>query len=150
MQFPEGQTAPLRQATHAPPSTPHELVEAVLHKFPEQQPDGQDVPVHRHVPLTHCWPAAQIPPSPQAQAPPAHRLDRTGSHGKQLEPSAPQFATEGARHCLLLSQQPPAHDDGSHTQLLERHSCPPSQEGALPHRHSPLEEQLLASCAGHA
>lgn len=116
---PELQNAPVGQVAHAAPLMPHALAEGTVQAFPEQQPLGHEVGVHWQVPPTHCCPDAQIPPSPQAQAPFAQRLARMASQGTQLEPEIPQLVNEGVVHCRLLLQHPLGQDVGLHTQPLD-------------------------------
>lgn len=50
-------------------------------------------------------------------------------------------------HCPLL-QQPLGQDGWLQTQPAERHCCPLEHAPVELHRHSPVDEQLLATCAG--
>lgn len=74
----------------------------------EQQPE-QELELHWHTPLTHCWPAAHGEPEPQAQAPAAEQLSALMPqmlHEPPVWPHAPVVVP--AWHWPLW-QQPPLH-----------------------------------------
>jgi hypothetical protein len=57
----------------------------------------------------------------QTQAPPLEQAVPLGQ-AMQAPPFVPQVAADGGEwHCLLPSQQPPAHDDPLQTQLPFEH-----------------------------
>jgi hypothetical protein len=75
---------------------------------------------------------------------------RTGSQTAQLTPPLPHAMAEGVMH-WVPSQQPLAHDDGSHTHWLFMHRCPALHAGLAPHWHWPLTHALarLGSHTAH-
>jgi hypothetical protein len=130
---------------HVLPEIPQlEPVGGVTQVFPVvQQPFGQDVPSHLHIPPEQRWPTPHIEPFPQAQVPfAAHLLARTGSQAMQVAFAAPQLSSVVGETHLPPLQHPFGQ---SQTQPVSVQRWPDEQLGPLPHRHSPAEEQLFAS-----
>jgi hypothetical protein len=73
-----------------------------------QQPLGQLVASHTHLPPTQRWPAAHGDPPPQVHVPPV-QVSPAGAQVRQAPPLEPQAAGSAvpATHTLLLLQQPP-------------------------------------------
>jgi len=87
----------------------------------------------------------------QTQAPPLEQVVPLGQ-AMHAPPFVPQVGAEGGEwHCLLLSQQPPAHDDALQTQApfeqvwpvahAVQATPPVPQVPVLEVRHWPLESQ---------
>lgn len=94
------------QAVHAPPLVPQAARSITRHWFPWQQPLGQVVSSHTHMPPEQRCPVAQAAPAPQRQAPLKHESAFAVSHGLHMPPPVPQAATSLTRH-WAPSQQPP-------------------------------------------
>jgi hypothetical protein len=74
---------PVQSVQPAPP-LPHEVSEVPGSQMtPEQQPLGHDVPVHVHVPDTHCSPVGHSALAPQTQTPCVQPLASIESQAKQ-------------------------------------------------------------------
>lgn len=112
------------QPMHVAPPTPQVATEGALQVAPEQHPPGQLAAVQ---PLQR--PASQVCPAGQVS---------------QRLPPAPHDASESPARQAPSEQQPSGQDVPSQTQVLPMQRCPAAQAGAVPHRQSPIDEQLSA------
>ena len=99
----------LSHALHIAPAAPHCDAEVAVTQVPSapQQPLGQDVASHAHMPERQRWPAPQAGFVPQRQAPPEQLSALVASHGVHTAPPVPQLPTPGALQ-LEPMQHPPA------------------------------------------
>jgi hypothetical protein len=109
------------QLTHGAPPLPQVVALAVWQApLLSQQPVGQLVAVHLHVPLTHCCPLAQAAPVlPQTHVP-LLQVSALLPQARQARPFVPQAVGSlvPATQVLLLVQQPPLHGSlGPHAEL---------------------------------
>jgi hypothetical protein len=117
---------------------------------PEQQPFGHEVASHTQAPSTQRWPAVQAaPPAPQAQVPPARHRSAVTPHALHAPPPVPQLAMEAAWQ-ELPTQQLPAHETPSQTQLPCTQCCPGAQAAPAPHTQLPAAEQPSARMPAQA
>lgn len=108
--------------TQTEPPLPQLVSAGALQVAPAQQPFGQLVALQPlQCPAVQVWPAGQVV---QALPPPPHEL-----------------ALSPLRHAPA-AQQPLGHDVLSQTQVLATQRCPGVQLAPLPHRQTPLAEQL--------
>jgi hypothetical protein len=109
----------------------------VVHAPPAQQPDGHEVAVQRHVPNTHCWPAAQAGPPPQVHAPFVHALAVAGLQATQAAPPVPHAFADGVTHAPP-AQQPFGHEVALHWHMPPTQRWPAAQAGPPPQVHAPF------------
>jgi hypothetical protein len=110
------------QPTQTAPPLPQLVSDGALQVAPAQHPLGQLVALQ---PLQ--WPAVQVWPAGQA--------------AQALPPPPHELALSPDRHAPA-EQQPVGHDVPSQTQVLAAQRCPGAQVAAVPHRQTPVAEQL--------
>jgi hypothetical protein len=138
---PPTQLCPPGQASQAPPPLPQEA--ALLpgrQAPPEQQPVAHDVPSHTQVLATHRCPGVQASTPPQRQVPPEEQLSERSSQTAQVEPAAPQVASERVSH-RLPRQQPLGQDVASQVHRPPLQRCPPLHAEPDPHAQVPSAPQ---------
>lgn len=102
--------------------------------------------MHTHAPPTHCCPAAQTAPLPQAQVPEEVQVSaRSGSQAAHAPPIVPHVEGVAALHVVPL-QQPEGHEVESQTQAPDTQRWPAPHWAFEPQRHSPVA-QLSADVA---
>ena len=127
--------------TQATPLIPHDVIEDAMQTFPEQHPEGHEVPSQTQVPTEHCCPALHSAFEPQVQTPIVHESAVTALHATQAWPPEPQV--EGVDVLQeFVAQHPLGQEVASQTQ------APPTQ--CCPVAHGELEEpQAQPPCASH-
>jgi hypothetical protein len=126
---------------------------------PAQQPE-QEVLLHWHWPLTHCWPTAQATPEPQAQVPLELQLSEVATapmlQPTHTEPPLPHWVVEREAPVrqvppAVAVQQPLGQELPLHWQVaappVPTHCWPATQAGPLPQLHTPLALHRLARVA---
>lgn len=137
-------------AVHVPPPVPQAVRSISLHWFPWQQPDGQLVESHVHVPPMQRWPAPHAALAPQRHEPPTHESAFVASQAAQVVPAAPQVLAVQVVHWLFW-QQPEVQLVASQVHVPPTQRCPCAQAAPLPQAHWPLvQESARASHATHA
>jgi len=117
------------QPTQTAPPLPQLVSDGAMQVAPAQHPFGQLVLLQPlQWPAVQVWPAGQVV---QALPPPPHEL-----------------ALSPERHAPA-EQQPLGHDVLSQTQVLATQRCPGAQVAPVPHRQTPVAEQL-SERASHA
>jgi hypothetical protein len=133
-------------ATQAAPPVPHcPVMLPGSQLLPSQQPSGHEAALHTQAPDEHTWPLAQGPVFPHWHAPPDVHVSDVGPQLEQASPSAPHCVdVVGSTHAAPL-QHPDGHDVASQTHAVPLQACPDTHTGPVPHVHTPLAEQPLAS-----
>jgi hypothetical protein len=122
------------------PPVPHAVIRLPgWHVSAAQQPVGQPIPSHTHLPPRQCCPEAHAAPPPHEQEPAALQLsESTSSQAVQLVPELPHAVNVGDAHVSPAPQQPFAHDVALQRQTPLRQTCPTPQGAPVPQVHSPL------------
>ena len=134
-------SAPAPQFTQMAPPVPQVLTVAGWQTPPLQQPVGQLVESHMHIPLTQCVPMGQSPLPPQVQPPLTHvsPLAQTCPHAPQLLGSLLMLVSQPLVRLLLSQSAKPGLQVPLQTPLAQL-GVMLLDEQTLPH-----PPQLLAS-----
>ncbi len=134
------QVCPDGQEPQTLPPVPHAVIRLPgWHDSPLQQPEGQPMPSHTHLPPRQCCPDAHAAPPPQEHEPAALQLsESTSSQAVQPLPEVPHAVKAGDSHVSSAPQQPFAHDVLLQRQTPLMHTCPTPQGAPVPHVHSPV------------
>jgi hypothetical protein len=82
---------------HEEPPAPHIALELPgSHVLPEQQPCGQEVPLHTQAPPTHTCPVAHAAPDPQVHAPALEQPSATVPQAAHAPPAVPHARSDTA------------------------------------------------------
>jgi hypothetical protein len=103
-----------------------------------QQPVGQLVASHTHVPAAHRWPLAQALEAPHRQAPAAEQLSAVALHAAHAAPPVLHCVTVGGLTHAEALQQPFGQLAALHTHVPATHAWPTAHALPAPHRQLPF------------
>ena len=136
-------------ATQALPPVPHVVMPDIVQTSEAvQQPDGQDVPSHTHIPPAQRWPVAQGGPDPQEHEPPVQPSASIESQAMHAIPLVPQDTAVGGVVQVAPAQHPPEQELGVHEpqippvqplpmQFSQAEPPTPHEVSLVPARHAP-------------